>query len=182
MRRTRRMSQPRAQAKRRKASLPWMEVPVATAPADSVQLREACGMHPNLLEAMQRLGYSTLFPVQAAAWHVLAGGMSCAHDLCVSAPTGSGKTLAYALPVLQRCWQQPGGGSLRALVVVPTRALAQQARCLCSVFQHRLTMIMRVCCSQEALNLLMPPQASFGTKLSLQQAGTVARACFSCIT
>lgn len=44
--------------------------------------------------------YTELFPVQAAAWRVLAGGLSKAHDLCIAAPTGSGKTLAYALPVL----------------------------------------------------------------------------------
>lgn len=42
-----------------------------------------------------------LFPVQAAAWQVTAGGHSAAHDLCISAPTGSGKTLAYVLPLLQ---------------------------------------------------------------------------------
>ena len=44
--------------------------------------------------------YTELFPVQAAAWRILAGGLSKAHDLCIAAPTGSGKTLAYALPVL----------------------------------------------------------------------------------
>lgn len=47
-------------------------------------------------------GYEELFPVQAASWRTLAGGMSTAHDLCICAPTGSGKTLAYALPILQR--------------------------------------------------------------------------------
>lgn len=44
--------------------------------------------------------YTELFPVQAAAWRVLAGGHSKAHDLCIAAPTGSGKTLAYALPLM----------------------------------------------------------------------------------
>ena len=44
--------------------------------------------------------YTALFPVQAAAWRILAGGVSKAHDLCIAAPTGTGKTLAYALPVL----------------------------------------------------------------------------------
>lgn len=45
-------------------------------------------------------GYTELFSAQAAAWRVLAGGRSKAHDLCIAAPTGSGKTLAYALPLL----------------------------------------------------------------------------------
>lgn len=121
----------RVQVKRsRKTSLPWIEVPLTTAPADAIALKEASGLHPRLASALQRVEFDTLFPVQAAVWAALAGGMSCKHDLCVSAPTGSGKTLAYALPVLQRCWQRPerrsGGGGLRALVVVPTRALARQ--------------------------------------------------------
>ena len=46
-------------------------------------------------------GYRELLPVQTAAWSLLAGGHSQAHDLCLCAPTGSGKTLAYALPILQ---------------------------------------------------------------------------------
>ena len=46
-------------------------------------------------------GYEGLFPVQSAAWEVLAGGRSLMHDLCICAPTGSGKTLAYALPLVQ---------------------------------------------------------------------------------
>ena len=46
-------------------------------------------------------GYSEVLPVQAAAWSMLAGGHSQAHDLCLCAPTGSGKTLAYALPIVQ---------------------------------------------------------------------------------
>jgi Lhr-like helicase len=105
-----------------------MAVPVATAPTDAVRTADVRGLHPNLHAALATAGYSTLFPVQAAAWHVLAGGMSCRHDLCIAAPTGSGKTLAYALPLLQRCLQQPSAEGLRALVVVPTRALAQQVR------------------------------------------------------
>ena len=42
-----------------------------------------------------------LYPVQAAAWRITAGGHSGMHDVCISAPTGSGKTLAYALPIIQ---------------------------------------------------------------------------------
>lgn len=66
--------------------------------------------------------------MQAAAWRVLAGGMSQRHDLCVSAPTGSGKTLAYTLPVLQRCLESRSATLPRALIVVPTRSLADQVR------------------------------------------------------
>ena len=56
--------------------------------------------HSHHMLALIAGNYTELFPVQAAAWRVLAGGLSRAHDLCIAAPTGSGKTLAYALPVL----------------------------------------------------------------------------------
>lgn len=45
-------------------------------------------------------GIVELFPVQAAVWHLTAGGLSRVHDVCICAPTGSGKTLAYALPMV----------------------------------------------------------------------------------
>jgi len=75
------------------------------------------------------MGFTELFPVQAAAWRQLAGGLSGAHDLCIAAPTGSGKTLAYCLPLLQAlaAGGEPAGfHALRALVVLPTRDLAAQ--------------------------------------------------------
>ena len=118
------------QATQRKATLPWMQVPL-NAPADHpIAIQDIHGLHPDLAAALRRFNFPTLFPVQAAAWSALAGGCSSRHDLAISAPTGSGKTLAYALPLLQRCLAQPAAppGHLRALVVVPTRALAQQVR------------------------------------------------------
>lgn len=53
-------------------------------------------------------------------------------DVWAAAPTGSGKTLAYALPVVQQRAARPAQGGykrpVRALVLVPTRELAVQAR------------------------------------------------------
>ncbi len=46
-------------------------------------------------------------------------------DVMICAPTGNGKTLAYALPMIQRCIDA-GSESLFALVVVPTKELANQ--------------------------------------------------------
>lgn len=45
-------------------------------------------------------------------------------DLMVQAKTGSGKTLAFVLPVLQRI--QPDSTHIQALILSPTRELAQQ--------------------------------------------------------
>jgi superfamily II DNA/RNA helicase len=52
-------------------------------------------------------------------------------DLLVSAETGSGKTAAFLLPTLQHLLTSPSGKSgTRALVLTPTRELAQQ------IFKH----------------------------------------------
>jgi superfamily II DNA/RNA helicase len=79
------------------------------------------GVSDALCEALARTGIDQPFPVQTATLpDALAG-----HDVCAMAPTGSGKTLAYGLTVLQRA---PKGRPHQpsALVLVPTRELAQQ--------------------------------------------------------
>jgi len=45
-------------------------------------------------------------------------------DVLVKSPTGSGKTLAFAVPIAERT--QPADPRPTALVLVPTRELAQQ--------------------------------------------------------
>jgi ATP-dependent RNA helicase RhlE len=45
-------------------------------------------------------------------------------DVLAKSPTGSGKTLAFALPIVERV--EPRDGKPSALVLVPTRELAQQ--------------------------------------------------------
>jgi len=126
-------------------------------------------------------GYSELFPVQAAAWHVLAGGMSARHDLCVAAPTGSGKTLAYALPVLQRCVAARSLEHTRALVVLPTRDLAQQVyrvfKALCGDLPVSVGLVNGCGSVGEEANMLAGAPASAGVatwSTMLPMAHTVA--------
>ncbi|DBA71432.1 TPA: hypothetical protein ACH3X2_011231 [Trebouxia sp. C0005] len=107
--------------------LPWMRVPISIESGTGVPLNKVKGLHPLAQEALQACRYTELFPVQAAAWRVLAGGHSKAHDLCIAAPTGSGKTLAYALPMLHCLTGCTRAQSrLAALVVLPTQDLAAQ--------------------------------------------------------
>ena len=65
-------------------------------------------------------------PIQAAAWPFLLSG----RDVVGVAETGSGKTLAFGVPlvraVLASKSQNPSKPSVRAVVVSPTRELAQQ--------------------------------------------------------
>jgi ATP-dependent RNA helicase RhlE len=80
-----------------------------------------------LLRAVRSSGYDTPTPIQATAIpHILDG-----KDVLGSAQTGTGKTAAFALPILQRLSETTGPRNgqrtkIRALVLAPTRELAQQ--------------------------------------------------------
>ncbi|MEC8081564.1 MAG: DEAD/DEAH box helicase [Pseudomonadota bacterium] len=81
------------------------------------------GLHADLLSVLDTLGYQTPTPIQQAAIpEVLAG-----HDVMAGAQTGTGKTAAFALPLIQRHLErETSEKAIRALVLTPTRELAQQ--------------------------------------------------------
>jgi ATP-dependent RNA helicase RhlE len=76
---------------------------------------------PELLEAVRTCGYTTPTPIQEQAIPYLLAG----RDLMGCAQTGTGKTAAFALPILHQL-RGTKPGTLRALVLVPTRELAIQ--------------------------------------------------------
>ncbi|KAF0931094.1 hypothetical protein E2562_002456 [Oryza meyeriana var. granulata] len=107
--------------------LPWMRNPVDIDSFSGCPAAHLPRLDPRLVEALQKMGIESFFPVQVAAWLETIGPGAFERDICVNSPTGSGKTLAYALPIVQmlstrkvRC--------LRALVVLPTRDLALQVK------------------------------------------------------
>jgi ATP-dependent RNA helicase DeaD len=79
-------------------------------------------LRPELLQALTSLGYEEPTPIQREAIPPLLEG----HDLVGQAATGTGKTAAFALPVLQDLARSAGGAGPTALVLVPTRELAEQ--------------------------------------------------------
>jgi ATP-dependent RNA helicase DeaD len=80
------------------------------------------GLRAELLLALTTLGYEEPTPIQREAIPALVAG----HDLVGQAATGTGKTAAFALPVLQRLTAGRRDGAPAALVLVPTRELAEQ--------------------------------------------------------
>ncbi|MBA6098349.1 MULTISPECIES: DEAD/DEAH box helicase [Pseudomonas] len=83
------------------------------------------GLIEPLLRTLQQLAYTTPTPVQAKAIPAVLAG----RDLMAAAQTGTGKTAGFALPVLQRLaleGEKVASNSIRALVLVPTRELAEQ--------------------------------------------------------
>ncbi|KOV76305.1 hypothetical protein ADL01_16410 [Streptomyces sp. NRRL WC-3618] len=81
------------------------------------------GLPPSLLASLTAEGITVPFPIQAATLpDTLAG-----HDVMGRGQTGSGKTLAFGLAMLARlAGQRAEAGRPLALVLVPTRELAQQ--------------------------------------------------------
>ncbi|GLI65443.1 hypothetical protein VaNZ11_008820 [Volvox africanus] len=165
--------------------LPWMRVPLTSESGKGVPVRKVLGLDVRLASGLQNaFGFQELFPVQAAVWQHSAGGLSSAHDLCVSAPTGSGKTLAYALPVVNALAEQLTGpvGLLRALVVVPTRDLAAQVydvfRPLCDAVKVRLALVAaRTSEAAEAAELTGRPARGSATGGGLTSTAAAAGAC-----
>jgi ATP-dependent RNA helicase RhlE len=83
------------------------------------------GLIDPLLRALETLDYKTPTPIQVQAIPAVLAG----RDLMAAAQTGTGKTAGFALPLLQRLTMegpQVASNSVRALVLVPTRELAEQ--------------------------------------------------------
>jgi ATP-dependent RNA helicase RhlE len=80
------------------------------------------GVRPRTLQALEQARITTPLPVQAEAIPPLLLG----RDVVAEAPTGSGKTLAFLIPMVERLAGHRRDGGARALVVAPSRELANQ--------------------------------------------------------
>ena len=76
---------------------------------------------PRIHAGIRAAGYSTPTPIQQQAIPAVLKGQ----DVLGVAQTGTGKTAAFMLPILQRLAHGPRG-RVRALIVAPTRELAEQ--------------------------------------------------------
>ncbi len=87
---------------------------------------EDLNLTPLLLSNVRESGYETPTPIQQATVPLVLRGS----DVLGCAQTGTGKTAAFALPILQRLAKKPVRPGeprvIRALVLTPTRELAQQ--------------------------------------------------------
>ncbi len=90
-------------------------------------------INDDLLDALDIMNFVECTPIQERAIPLVLDG----HDLLASAQTGTGKTAAYLLPILELLSR---GGSpenkVNALVLVPTRELAQQVDQLLAGFAY----------------------------------------------
>jgi len=77
-------------------------------------------LHPDLMQALDKAGYTEPTPIQAEMIPIMLTGV----DVIGQAQTGTGKTAAFALPIIQNLI--PGQRKPQALVLSPTRELAMQ--------------------------------------------------------
>ena len=82
---------------------------------------EAFGFNPVVAAGIKEAGYATPTPIQAQAIPPIMEN----HDVMGMAQTGTGKTAAFVLPILNRLMAGQKGG-VRALILAPTRELAEQ--------------------------------------------------------
>ena len=83
------------------------------------------GLIDQIVRTLETLEYTTPTAVQSQAIPAVLAG----RDVMAAAQTGTGKTAGFALPLLQRLFKKTSKASpntARALVLVPTRELAEQ--------------------------------------------------------
>ena len=79
--------------------------------------------HPQINAGISSAGYSIPTPIQEQTIPAILSGS----DVLGLAQTGTGKTAAFVLPILQHLMKGPRG-KLRALILAPTRELAEQTQ------------------------------------------------------
>jgi len=78
------------------------------------------GLSPEILKAVEALGFEEASPIQAAAIPVLMQG----GDVVGQSQTGSGKTAAFAIPAIEKI--DSSSTAVQVLILCPTRELATQ--------------------------------------------------------
>jgi len=91
------------------------------------------GLSPELLKAIDKLGFEQAAPIQAEAIPVLMQGT----DVVGQSQTGSGKTAAFAIPAIEKT--DPLKKVVQVLILCPTRELAVQV----SEEVHKLALFKR---------------------------------------
>src|SRR5450756_2282876 len=99
----------------------------------TAKLFSELGLSPEVLKAIDKLGFEKAAPIQAEAIPVLMQGK----DVVGQSQTGSGKTAAFAIPAIEKT--DPKLRAVQVLILCPTRELAVQV----SEEVHKLALFKR---------------------------------------
>lgn len=97
---------------------------------------------PEIQKALDACGYSEMTAIQEQAVIPARRGK----DILANAQTGTGKTAAFAVPILQQMSDRPLpaiSGSPRALILMPTRELAEQLEQTISTYAQFLPLTIK---------------------------------------
>ena len=78
------------------------------------------GLSPEILKAVDKLGYEEASPIQTAVIPTILAG----RDVVGQSATGSGKTAGFAIPAIEKV--DPRQNAVQVLILCPTRELAVQ--------------------------------------------------------
>jgi ATP-dependent RNA helicase DeaD len=125
---------------------------------------DALNLSAPTLAGLRRMGITEPTPVQAQAIPPLLAG----RDALVQAPTGSGKTAAFVIPIVELCARLDDHRRTVALVLCPTRELANQgadvADALLKPHGFRTAcLIGGVGYAEQRMQLSQTPQVVFGS-------------------
>ena len=99
----------------------------------TTKLFSELGLSPELLKAIDKLGFEQAAPIQAVAIPIMMQG----EDVVGQSQTGSGKTAAFAIPAVEMA--DPQNPAVQVLILCPTRELAVQV----SEEVHKLALFKR---------------------------------------
>ncbi len=88
--------------------------------SESVNPFSSLDLSPEILDALKKMGFSSMTPVQQQTIPLMMEG----HDIIAIAPTGTGKTLAFGIPMLE--YISLKDSRVQEIVLAPTRELAVQ--------------------------------------------------------
>ncbi|HEY2903842.1 MAG TPA: DEAD/DEAH box helicase [Polyangia bacterium] len=128
---------------------PPSSIPTAVAPSPSGEVIAPkpkgpsfaeLGLRPEVLRAVEEMGFTEPMPVQAAVLPLTTAG----RDLMVQSRTGSGKTAAFGIPFANSI-VNPDDKFVQAVVLLPTRELALQvASELAKIVTYRKAVVVPV--------------------------------------
>lgn len=132
------------------------------APQDWPAAFAALGLSERMLSALTALKFEEPTPIQQQSIPLLMNG----HDVVGQAQTGTGKTVAFGLPAVEIC--DPDLGECQAIVLTPTRELAQQVGSVLDFFARAAGLEATVLMggrrlSDDFANLERRPQIVVGT-------------------
>jgi superfamily II DNA/RNA helicase len=99
----------------------------------TTRLFSELSLSPELLKAIDKLGFEQAAPIQAVAIPIMMQGK----DVVGQSQTGSGKTAAFAIPAVEMA--DPQNPAVQVLILCPTRELAVQV----SEEVHKLALFKR---------------------------------------